>query len=156
MTESFTLLNGITLSIAVVGAVLGIMNTWRNFDRDRVKLQVIPKQAIPVGTIVHQPVQLCIDVTNFSTFPLTITEVGVLYYGTSTRGAVVNPIIIDGGTFPRKLEPRTSFSAYLAPEALTSANGHSVKCAYAQTDCGVMIKGNSPALKQLIKKMSNA
>ena len=151
MAESFTLINGITLSIAVLGAVLGIMNTWRNFDRDRVKLQVIPKQAIPVGALAHQPIQLCIDITNFSTFPLTITEVGVLYHGTSKRGAVISPIIIDGGSFPRKLEPRTSFSAYLATGALSAMDGNSVKCAYAQTDCGVMVTGNSPALKQLIK-----
>ncbi len=154
MAESFTLINGITLSIAVLGAVLGVMNTWRNINRDKVKIQVIPKQAIPVGAVSHQPINLCIDITNFSTFPLTIVEVGVLYYGTSARGASVNPIIIDGGEFPRKLEPRTSISAYLLPEILNKMNGYPVKCVYATTDCGVTIRGNSPALKQLIK-MSN-
>lgn len=151
MEEPFTFIDGITLSIAVLGATLGLMNTWRNFDRDRVKLQVIPKHAVPVGAIAHQPIQLCIDVTNFSTFPLTITEVGVLYHSTSKRGAVINPIIIDGGPFPRKLEPRTSFTAYLAEEAISDMDDYSVRCVYAQTDCGVMVTGNSPALQQLIK-----
>lgn len=151
MEDSFTLIDGITLSIALLGAVLGLMNTWRNFDRDRVKLQVIPKQAIAVGAMEHQSIQFCIDVTNFSTFPLTITEVGVLYYGTSSRGAFVEPIIIDGGSFPRKLQPRTSFSAYFKQGVLLDREGHSVRCVYAKTDCGVTVTGNSPALRQLIK-----
>lgn len=150
MIDNFTIIDGVTLSIAVLGAVLGVLNTWRNIDRDRVKLQVIPKQAIPVGNMPDKRTRLCIDVTNFSTFPLTITEVGVLYFGTKERGAIFNPIIIDGGGFPRKLEPRTSFSAYLHPEALERVNGKRVKCAYAKTDCGVTVKGSSPALKQMV------
>ena len=154
MADQFTIVDGVTLSIAVLGAVLGVMNTWRAIDRDRVKLKVIPKQAIPVGNMIDQRIRLCIDVTNFSTFPLTITEVGVLYHGTSRRGAVVNPIIIDGGGFPRKLEPRTSFTAHMHPEALERTDGHLVKCAYAMTDCGVRVKGNSAALKKMVKDLN--
>lgn len=154
MADNFTIVDGVTLSIAVLGAVLGILNTWRAIDRDRVKLKVMPKQAIPVGNMIDQRIRLCIDVTNFSTYPLTITEVGVLYHGTDRRGAVVNPIIIDGGVFPRKLEPRTSFTAYLHPEALERSNGHLVKCAYAKTDCGVLVNGNSPALKQMVRELN--
>ena len=151
MSESFSLINAITLFIAVLGAVLGIMNTWRNINRDRVRLRVTPKQASPYGAIAHQPIKLNIDITNLSTFSLIITEVGVLYHGTSKRGAVVSPIILDGGEFPRKLEPRTSVSAYMPSDILNKMDGHSVKCVYATTDCGVTIRGNSPALKQLIK-----
>ena len=151
MPESFTLINAITLSIAVLGAVLGIMNTWRNINRDKVKIQVVPKQAIPAGAVSHHPINLCIDITNFSTFPLTIVEVGVLYYGTSARGASIDPIIYNGGPLPRKLEPRTSVSTYLPLEIVSERDGHSVKCVYATTDCGVTIKGKSPALEQLIK-----
>jgi len=153
LPNNFTIVDGITLSIAVLGAVLGIINIWRSIDRDRVKLQVIPKQAFPVGGI-DQETKLCIDVTNFSTFPLTITEVGVLYRGTSERGAIINPIIIDGGDFPRKLEPRTAFSAYARLDSMRRANGKSVKCAYVKTDCGVMVKGNSPALKQMVEGLN--
>lgn len=142
------------MSIAILGAVLGMMNTWRTIDRDRVKLKVIPKQAIPVGTMIDQRIRPCIEVTNFSTFPLTITEVGVLYHGTDRRGAVTYPIITDGGKFPRRLEPRTSFTAYMNPDALMHSSNHLVKCAYAKTDCGVLVKGNSPALKQMVRDIS--
>lgn len=151
LSDNFTITDGVTLSIAILGAVLGMMNTWCAIDRDRVKLKVIPKRAIPVGNMIDQRIRLCIDVTNFSTFPLTITEVGVLYHGTDRRGAVINPIIIDGGRFPRRLEPRTSFTAYMNPDALECSSGHLVKCAYAKTDCGVLVKGNSPALKQMVR-----
>lgn len=146
MFENFTIADRVTLPIAILGAVLGIINIWRTFDRDRVKLKVLPKQVTPVGNMIDPRIRLGIEVTNSSTFPLTITEVGVLYHGTDWRGVFINPIIIDGGKFPRRLESRTSFTAYVIPDF-----GHrSVKCAYAKTDCGVLVKGNSLALKQMV------
>lgn len=39
----------------------------------------------------------------------------------------------------------------MRPEALHKLQGHTIRCAYAKTDCGVMVKGNSPALKQLAR-----
>ena len=125
--------------------------TWRNINKDRVKLKVIPKYAM----ITSGEPQLCIEVINFSTFPLVITEVGVLYSGTTDRGASINPFIYDGGSFPRKLEQRTSFSVYLPIEILKPRNSHNIKCVYVATDCGEIIKGKSPALKEMIKKMEN-
>jgi hypothetical protein len=141
------------LSIALLGAVLGIINTWKSIDRDRLKLKVIPKHAIPVGNFIDPQIRFCIEVINLSTFPVTITEVGVLYQDTNVRGASVNPIIIDGGPFPRRLEPRTSFTAYLRADIFQNEHGYKIKCAYAVTDCGDQIKGNSPALKQLTQNL---
>ncbi|WP_148261952.1 hypothetical protein [Methylomonas methanica] len=86
-----------------------------------------------------------------SSFPVVISEVGVLYQGTDVRGASINPLIFDNGSFPRRLESRTSFTVYFYAEALSNAK-HRAKCAYATTDCGVTKKGNSPAFKQLIKE----
>ena len=150
MASEFTTADGVTLSIAILGAVLGILNTWKSIDKDRVKIKVVPKMAVPVGTKISGQSTLAIDVTNLSTFPVVISEVGVLYHGTKNRGAVIRPIIIDGGAFPRKLDPRTSFTAYTQPNVLENTHGHMVKCAYASTDCGLMVKGNSPALKQMV------
>jgi hypothetical protein len=153
VSHNFTVVNGITLAIALLGAVLGVINTWKSIDRDRLKLKVIPKHAIPVGNFIDPRIRFCIDVINYSTFSVTITEVGVLFHNTNVRGAAVNPIIIDGGPFPRRLEPRTSFTAYLLSDALQNEHGYKVKCAYATTDCGEQIKGNSPALMQLAKNL---
>jgi hypothetical protein len=38
-----------TTSVAVVGAVLGIINTWHGLDKSRMKLKVVPAHAIPLG-----------------------------------------------------------------------------------------------------------
>ena len=153
MQSSFTFANGVTLAIAVLGAVLGIINTWKSLDRDRIKLKVKPKHAIPAGNFPIQDIRFCIEVINLSTFPVTINEVGVLFHNTDARGAVVDPIIIDGGSFPRRLEPRTSFTAYLNSDVFENERGFRVKCAYAATDCGEQIIGNSPALKQLAQEL---
>ena len=148
--DTFTSKEAITLAIASVGAVLGIINTWKTLDKDRPKLRVVPKQAFAVGELAHyEPdTRLCIEVTNLSTFALTVSEVGVLYHGSKARGALIPPIVIDGGTFPRRLEPRSSFTTYAAPNALVGSP-HPIKCAYAATDCGLMFEGKSGALKQL-------
>src|ERR1041385_1896118 len=83
----------ITLVIAVIGAVLGILNAYRDFSRDRVKLRVVPKVAFNVGannvitgdrptSLMNQllrdgcPARLCIEVINLSTFPITISAAG--------------------------------------------------------------------------------
>jgi len=49
MALTFDAKDALTLVLASIGAVLGVMNTWRAFDRDRLKLRVRPKQAIPVS-----------------------------------------------------------------------------------------------------------
>lgn len=168
----------ITFAIALLGAVLGIMNvvisivnSWRIIDRDRVKLMVIPKQAQFIGngcfTSINRevpqtfskgmPVQLCIEITNLSTFPVTVGRIGILYRNTNVRGHLPQPILIDGGTFPRRLEPRSSFTAYFSPDAeLISKDGNASYCVFAETDCGRLFKGDSPALQQLIDNYHTA
>ncbi len=142
----------------MLGAVLGVINTWYAIDRNRVKLKVIPRQAIHVGNMADKKIRLSINVTNvtnLSALPLTVTEVGVLYHGTDDQSIITNPIIIDGGGFPRKLEPRTSFAAYMYSKVLQrTKDDHSVKCAYTKADCGVLVKGNSPALEKMVRELN--
>ncbi|MBW8851343.1 MAG: hypothetical protein JF600_11225 [Xanthomonadales bacterium] len=75
MTE-VSFFQAITLAVAAVGAVLGIINTWHTIDKNQVKLKVVPKHAIPYGAMDHR-LRMCIEVTNLSSFPITIEEVGV-------------------------------------------------------------------------------
>jgi len=141
-----SVLEGITLSIAVLGAALGLINTWHTLDRSRVKLRVRPKHAVPVGG-ASPDLRFCIEVTNLSAFPVTIEEAGLLHAGTKSRSAYAIPVLIDGGSWPRRLEPRSSVTVY--GERPTALRGHPIRCAYARTACGVVRNGNSPALKQL-------
>ncbi len=137
----------VTLAIAVLGAVLGVINTWHAIDKKRVKVRVRPKHAIPIGA-ADPRLTFCIEITNLSEFAITVDEAGVFYTGTDKRGAYTPPVIIDGKPWPRRLEPRSSLTVYGQPP--TPPPGHSLKCAYARTECGVTRTGTSPAFKQLI------
>jgi hypothetical protein len=139
-----SLLQAITLAIAVLGAVLGIVNTWQVFDASRVKLKVLPKHAIPVGG-ADPSLRFCVAVTNLSAFPLTVNEVGVMFRGTDERGVFVHPVLLDGGPWPRRLESRSTVTVYGARPG--PIRGHPIVCAYAETDCGNRKCGTSAALK---------
>ena len=136
----------VTLAIAVLGAVLGLINTWHAIDKKRVKIRVRPKHAVPIGA-ADPRLTFCIEIINLSEFAITVDEAGVFYTGTDRRGAYAPPVIIDGKPWPRRLEARSSVTIYGQPPTLPS--GHRLKCAYARTECGVTRTGTSPAFKQL-------
>lgn len=141
-----SVVEAITLAIAILGAVLGFINTWHAIDKKRVKIRVRPKHAISLGA-VDPRITFCIEITNLSEFAITVDEAGVFYKGTDARGAYAQPILIDGKSWPRRLEPRSSVTVYGHPPQ--PKPGHSLKCAYARTECGVTCTGTSPAFKQL-------
>lgn len=143
-----TVVQGITLAIALVGAVLGIINTWHGLDKARVKLKVRPAHAIPVGA-ADPAINLCIQVTNLSAFAVTVHDVGVFHRRTTARSSFVMPVLADGGSWPRRLEPRSSVTVY--GQCPDSPPGRRIRCAYARTECGVTKTGTSPALKQMAK-----
>lgn len=143
-----TPMDAITLSIAILGAVLGLVSTWHTLDRSRLKLKVRPAHAIPYGA-ADPNINFCIEVTNLSDFAVTMKEVGFFYRGIKSRGAIVRPVLVDGGTWPRRLESRTSVTIYchVSGENIDK----NIKVAYATTECGRTKTGNSPALKQLAR-----
>jgi hypothetical protein len=143
---TFNTLQPLTLSLAVLGAVLGIINTWHGLDKSRLKLKVTPKHAIPVGG-TDPRIKFCIEVTNLSAFAVTIEDVGIFYSGTKKRGSIVTPFLADGGSWPRRLEPRSSVTVY--SQQPTSEPGHKITKAYATTQCGYTRTGTTPALKQI-------
>ncbi|WP_417424701.1 hypothetical protein [Hoeflea sp.] len=135
--------NGITMAIAIIGAVLGILNTWFVIDQRRVRLRVRPAYAIARGGIGFS-----IQVTNLSAFPLTVTEVGFVLPG-KKRAAITDPMFMDGKEWPRRLEARESVTAYFDPTGLPKGKIKHIGKAYAQTACGEAAYGSSPALRQL-------
>lgn len=143
---TMTVLEAATLTIAVLGAVLGVINIWHQLDRTRVKLRVVPKRAIPYGG-VDARLTFCMEITNLSAFAVTVEEVGVLYQGTDSRSAYTQPIVIDRGSWPRRLESRESVTVFGQPPS--AKLGNPLKCAYARTACGVVRTGSSPAFRQM-------
>ena len=148
----------ITLVIAAIGAVLGIINTAHLLSQRKVRLRVIPMSvAAQLGSGIltsqheYKPgTMLGIEVINLSVFPVTISEVGYTLRGVSSRAAVAWPELTDQKGWPRRLEPRESVSAYINPSLLT----RQVRRAYARTQCGVTRYGTSPALKELKRHLS--
>lgn len=145
----------ITLAVALLGAVLGIMNTWNNISQRRLRLRVRPAHAFGVGVGPKGPT-FGIEVINQSAFAVTIVEAGFIFgkgHGKSpARGAIV-PYMIDGGSWPRRLEPREAVSLYCYPESLPR-DGRPIGKAYAKTACDEIVRGDSPALAQLRRTLS--
>ena len=107
----------ITIALASVGAALGIMNTWNALSQRRVRLVVRPTYALdPNGS---RPPMLSISVTNLSSFPMTINEVGFTGPKGAKRGKramITRPHVIDGKPWPRRLGSREAVSLYFGLE----------------------------------------
>jgi hypothetical protein len=138
-----------TIGLAALGAGLGVMNTWNALSQRRVRLVVRPTYAVdPNG---QRPTMLSIAVTNLSSFPMTINEVG--YTGKARakggkRAVIAQPHVIDGKSWPRRLESREAVSLYFGLEGIPR-DPSLLAWAYAGTECGVYAYGTSPALDQL-------
>jgi hypothetical protein len=154
----------ITLVIAVLGAVLGIINFLRLWWRDRLHVKVIPKLHGLIGRadflwpehdeafLKKYPIEsprFCIEVQNRGTSPVTVEIVGFLKRRSKTILAINNPIIKDGGKYPRRLEPHSSFVVFTryTPLELKKKFG-APYCAFAEGS-GVKFRGTSPVLKDV-------
>ncbi len=140
----------ITLAIAVLGAALGILNTWQSYDRDRIKLRVVPKIAFGVGPMMDSRNWPCIEIINRSSFPVSISQVGFLLKQANKRLISLEPTLSDRGQLPKRLESRSSISVYFDPSFAKEPNFKAVTCAFAETQCGTVVKGSSPALRSLV------
>ena len=133
-----TLRDSITLCIAAVGAVLGVINTVTSLDQQRVKLVVRVKYATPFSGGEFGEKMGCIEVTNLSSFPVFVSEIGFEIVGSKARLPVPTPITMDHEPFARKLESRASVTGYFELPAHHQRGGKS----YVKTDCGEKRLGN--------------
>jgi len=141
----------ITLAIAVLGAVLGVINTWRAIDRDRIKIRVCPIWSF-INLAGNMQTRFGVEITNLSSVPITVSQVGFLLSGDKEKQFVFMPECVDGGTFPRRMEPRTAMSALMTIGSEDNPTFGHVSCAFVTTACGKRITGTSPALRGLIQK----
>jgi hypothetical protein len=150
--DKVSIMQAVTFAIAVLGAVLGVINTWIGLDKSRVKLKVAPAHAIPVGG-TDPRLQFCLTITNLSSFAVTVDDAGLLFARSTSRGSLIQPVIGDGGAWPRRLEPRSSVTLYAHRPGPNG--GPRIRAAYARTACGVTKTGNSPALRQIAAGKAN-
>src|SRR5215469_11750339 len=160
---TYYLKDGVTLAVAVLGAGLGIINTWHALNQRRVKLKVTPKYAFfqpdgvlqsvrPIGRNGPTDAEMgCIEVVNLSAFPVGLGEMGFTVAGDPRKHArlfIGQPDTVDGKTFFRRLEPRETVTGYFDLKMLRP----DIKKAYVVTDCGEVEYGTSPALEEIINR----
>lgn len=141
-----TILQICTLIIAVVGAALGVLNTWRAFGQDRLRLRVEPAHAY----MTNGARQMCITVVNLSTFPVTLTNFGFTLVGDLNHMAIASPVFTQNERLPIRLEPRASCTALVDIWALQDAQIARIHKAYVSTACGHRVLGDSGALHEIV------
>ncbi|HEX9751432.1 MAG TPA: hypothetical protein VGB22_09145 [candidate division Zixibacteria bacterium] len=152
--ESITLITAIIGAVCgVTGAVLGVINIWHQIRRGKVRLRVTPTHAMGVGGLEDSPINFCIEVLNLSEFPVVVEDVGLRV----SRRTIATFRLEEGldypGKLPQRLEPHTSYKKCVSVTSVTT-DWQKVRTAYARTQCGVLVTGFSPALKQLIRQYS--
>jgi len=159
-------ITSMTLAIAVLGAVLGIINTIHSLNRDRILLKVIPEWVVPKG---HDERDLGIRVINLSYIAVSVEEIGFEIKGEKIplfdpsfeevevplfdSGVSLSRAALGERMFPKRLEPRTSMTVTVPGEVLKSLKSEEfkkIKIAYAITNCGLIFKGSSGALRQAV------
>jgi hypothetical protein len=155
-------INSITLIIALLGAGLGIANTWYLFKSPRMRLRVVPKLcfdmqggrylAIDWDEQVQQlraagaSARWGVEVTNLNSFAVTIDEVGFSDDTDAGRMAMVGPEISRRKTWPVRLKPREKVMYYSTDGMDLPKTVLAQPRAYAKTDCGHCAYGVSPVL----------
>jgi hypothetical protein len=142
---------GITLAVALVGAVLGVINTWHHLSKDAVRLKILPAHALPVGHGGAGEWTLSIGVINLSAFSVTVDEVG-LELVTKERLINTPTTTTNHGPLPVRLEPREALTVLCFPALKIDPRLAAVRAAYARCQCGTVCYGNSPALRQLVQR----
>jgi hypothetical protein len=143
----------ITMAAAILGAGLRIMNTWNSLNQRRVRLRVTPMHAVSVPGGQHG---FGIELINMSAFAVTVVDVGFSLgrrIGKAGRFSVIEPILIDGQPWPRRLQARDAVTAYLDPREF-AGRGKKIRKAYARTSCDTVVLGDSGALKQLRRALN--
>ncbi len=139
------LVSYIAVSLGAIGSVLSIINTVNALNQRKVRLRVSPAHAILPNS---DALLVSVDVTNLSTFPVTVKEIGMTVPWSKRRLAIFQPGVTDGRPLPRRLETRESVCLLFDPK---EASGNRVGRAYARTACGVIATGTSPAFRQIRK-----
>ncbi len=161
----------------MVGAgalALSIVNMYMQIRNNKVKLRIVPMigyyddqvrqwaiSGIPfpdiMNAIKENQHRLCVEVTNLSSFAITIRKLGFGKFHLLTDSIiVVSPIVMNrSNCWPLKLEPRESDILMLDTGINIPVADLNKKCAYAVTECGHIASGTSDVFNsyvELLKK----
>ncbi len=141
----------LTVGLGLGTFVLLVRGTILDLRRQRPRLKVTPKIAYAVGPIPETRTRLCIEVVNCGSFAVTVDSIGFLSKGTKQRAVISIPEFLDGGKWPRRVEPHESFVAYGQPIETMHVDVCAFICAYAETASGERFLGSSDSVRELVK-----
>jgi len=137
-----------TLVIAIVGALLGIINTIKALRKDTMRVKILPSWETDFSLT-----QLSVNVINLSQFPITIENVGfkinrkqILYIWDIRTESKEND-----GYLPQEINPRNKLKIPISLRVVADSNFRNVKKVIIITADGRKFYGTSPALKQMVK-----
>ena len=148
LKDLMTWQESLTLAIALVGAVLGVMNYWRSLDHDRVHIKVTPKWYVTS----YGGDGICVEVLNLGFIPVTINQIALDVGGGNVYVSLVSAN--NSLKLPKRMEPRTEITFYFPLETANQPNVAYTKRALARTACGKTFYGTSPALKSWVAGLS--
>lgn len=170
---SLSNLKDIIIAIAAfTGMGLGLYNLWSEKQKDKVRLEVIPKSIKRTGVDASgerfvlttanefnfsQDIEhYAVEIINNSKFDITVDEIGFLNSKTNGRDTIHKPITMDSGKWPRKLTPRESITVYADIQSIFNIKHLPfVTSVFAKTSCKHTETGSSNSLEQLVLYAKN-
>ena len=168
----------VTLITAIVGAGTGIValtlsfaNSWVQFSNNRVKLKVVPEiaykdekedmwavSAIPfpktMNAVKQKQHRLGVEVTNLSSFTVTIQKVGFGKFKLLKDGIEISrPIVMKRDCWPLKLESRESDLLMFKTGVDIPIDLLDKNCAFVVTECGHIAYGTSRVFNAYVKEL---
>lgn len=127
----------ITTALAVLGAVLGVMNAWRNWVHDRVAVRVILGNVLSTDGAWY----VAVTVRNLSRFPVTITSASICLPDKRHTPVVFFPgCVMQPSEIPIRLESRTTFTVLIPAAAVPEEYRDPFCFARAGTACGLTFR----------------
>ena len=130
----------------VLGFVLGVINTFRLFRKDRVRVRVRVSGfvAFPLGTLVEG---MSVEVVNLSEFPVTVTDVNPLKRDGQQLFFLRLPLP-RSDPLPRRLEPRDRMTICFPEPVFEGVDLSDYYCIRVETACGAVIKAGRKNMRQ--------
>jgi len=100
-----------TLAVALLGAALGVLNTWRSFSKDRPRLRVNVKGWLNS----YGESGFCVEVANTGFAPVSVAQVGVLLRRPRGHVFLFAPYGLGVQSFPHALGAGESMTVYAPP-----------------------------------------
>lgn len=139
----------VSLGIGAAGTLLGVLNYWRAWEKDRVRLRVRAGISITVGMMGPEK-SIFIEVLNLSNFPITITSTVFQLDGSDLVLHLIPPYLNDE-RLPKRLDPRDAVTIYARPIVLKDSHVVTIKDVIARTACGAEVKGGRKARSGILQ-----